>query len=53
MTLNKDIYLTSASTEMDLVVISAGKFEQKLEEWLENGKKYPEIMKKLSYLIFL
>lgn len=32
MILKKDIYLTSASTEMDLVVISAGKFEQKLEE---------------------
>jgi len=31
-TLEKNIYLESQSTEMDLVVISAGKFEQKLEE---------------------
>jgi len=28
----KNIYLQTTSTEMDLVVISAGKFEQKLEE---------------------
>ena len=29
---NQDIYLKSASQELDLVVVSAGKFEQKLEE---------------------
>ena len=30
--INKNIFLQSTTTELDLVVISAGKFEQKLEE---------------------
>ena len=31
------IYLNSASTEMKNIVISAGKFEQKLDQILLNG----------------
>ena len=31
-TIVKDLYLKTESTEMDLVVVSAGKFEQKLEQ---------------------
>jgi hypothetical protein len=32
----------------DLIDINEGFLEQKLEEWLENGKEYPEIMKKFN-----
>ena len=32
----------------DLIDINESFFEQKLEEWLENGKEYPEIMKKFN-----
>ena len=32
----------------DLIDVNEGYLEQKLEEWLENGSEYPEIMKKFN-----